>query len=115
MMRCLPDPAERFETSLFQRVARAVEAREVSADLLAELHAEIAAARARPPEERDALALMELGERAKLPVGQLTELLAALEAQSTVARERFLRRFVEGWLVHQGGAHEADHHGGDDG
>ena len=58
---------------------------------------------------------MELAERVNLPVDRLTELLATLEAQPTVTRERFLRRFVEAWLMHQREAYEADHHGGDDG
>ena len=75
----------------------------------------IAETRARRPEDRHALALMELAERVNLPMDHLTELLAALQAQPTVARERFLRRFVEAWLVHQREAYEADHHGGDDG
>ncbi len=106
---------EPFETWLLHRVAEAVEAGEVSADLLAELHAEIAEARERPPEERHALALMELADRVNLPVDRLTELLATLEAQPTATRELVLRRFVEAWLMHQREAYEADHHGGDDG
>ena len=75
----------------------------------------MAEAHTRPPEAQDALALMELAERVNLPMDHLTELLAALQAQPTVARERFLRRFVEAWLVHQREAYEADYHGGDDG
>ena len=98
-----------------RRVAEAVESAEVSADLLTELHAAIAEARARPPGARDALALMELPEPFHLPVDHLTQLLAALQAQPTVARERFLRQFVEAWLVNQREAYDAEHHGGDDG
>jgi hypothetical protein len=113
--RSTSDPAEPFETWLLHRVAEAVEGGEVSADLLTELHAEIAETRARPPEERYALALMELAERVQLPVDRLTELLATLEAQPTVTRELVLRRLVEAWLAHQREAYEADHHGGDDG
>ena len=56
----MPDPAEAFETWLLQRVARAVEAGEVSADLLTELQAEIAEAQRQPPNERHALAVQEL-------------------------------------------------------
>ena len=107
--------AEPFETWLLHRVAEAIEAGEVSANLLTDLHAAIAEARARPAEAQGALAIMELAERINLSVDQLTELLAALQAQPTVARERFLRRFVEAWLVHQREAYEADYHGGDDG
>jgi hypothetical protein len=86
----IPDPAEPFETWLLRRVAEAVEGGEVSADLLAEIHTEMAETRGRSPDERHALALMELAERV-------------------------LRRFVEAWLVHQREAYEADHRRGDDG
>ena len=111
----MPDPAEPFETWLLHRVAEAVEGREVSADLLTDVHAAIAEARARPPEARDALALMELAERVNLPVDERTELLATLQGQPTVVRERFLRRFVEAWLVQQREAYDAEQHGGKDG
>ena len=110
-----PDPADGFETWLLHRVADAVEGDEVSADLLTELHAAVAETLAQPPEAQDALALMELAERVHLPVDHLTQLLAALQAQPTVARERFLRQFVEAWLVNQREAYDAEHHGGDDG
>lgn len=89
-----PDPADGFATWLLHRVAQAVEAGEVSADLLTELRTEIAKARERPPEERSAPALMELAERLSLTVDRLTELLTALEAQPTAVRELVLRRFV---------------------
>ena len=68
MTHNMPDPAESFETWLLRRIADAVEAREVSADLLAEIHAEIAEARERPPDTRDTLALMELADRVNLPL-----------------------------------------------
>ncbi|RPI09143.1 MAG: hypothetical protein EHM71_06710 [Zetaproteobacteria bacterium] len=45
----------------------------------------------------------------------LTDLLATLEAQPTAVRERFLRRVVEAWLVHQREAYDAEQHGGADG
>jgi hypothetical protein len=106
--------AEPFEAWLLHRVAEAVEGNEVSATLLTDLHTAIAEARARPPEARDALALMELAERVNLPVDHLTELLATPEAQPTAVRERFLRQFVEAWLVHQREAYEAGHGGNDD-
>jgi hypothetical protein len=113
--RSVPDPAAPFETWLLHRVAEAVEGNEVSADLLTDLHAAMAEVRARPPEARDALALMDLAERVKLPVDHLTELLATLQAKPTVVRERFLRQFVEAWLVQQREVYDADYHGGDDG
>ena len=87
--------AQPFEPWLLRRVAEAVENREVSATLLTDLHAAMAEAYAQPPEAREALALMDLAERVNLPVDQLTELLATLQAQPIVVRERFLRRFVE--------------------
>jgi len=58
---------------------------------------------------------MELADRVQLPVDRLTELLATLEAQPTVTRERVLRRFVEAWLMHQREAYEAEQHGGGNG
>jgi len=88
----LPDPAEPFETWLLHRVAEAVEGNEVSTTLLTDPHEAIAEVRARPPEARDARALMDLAERVNLPVDDLTELLATLQAQPTAVRERFLRR-----------------------
>ncbi len=111
----MADPVEPFESWLLHRVAEAVENREVSADLLTELHEAIAEARARPPEARDSLALMELAERVNIPVDELTDLLETLEAQPIEARERFLRGIVEAWLVQQREAYDAEQHGGDDG
>jgi hypothetical protein len=58
---------------------------------------------------------MDLAERVNLPVDHLTELLATLQAQPTVVRERFLRRFVEAWLMQQRELYDADQHGGNDG
>ena len=111
----MSDPAEPFETWLLHRVAEAVEGDEVSGDLLTDLHAAIAESQARPPEAQDALALMELAERVNLSVDHLTELLATLDAQPSGTGERFFRRFVEAWLVHQREAYDVEHHGGDDG
>lgn len=114
MSETVPDRTESFETWLLHRVAEAVEGNEVSATLLTDLHAAIAEVRARPPEARDTLALMELTERVNLPVDYLTELLAMLHAHPMGVRERFLRRFVEAWLVHQREAYDAEQHGGND-
>ena len=111
----VPDPAAPFESWLLHRVAEAVEGNEVSAALLTDLHAAIAEVRARPPESRDALALMDLAERVNLPVDHITELLATLQAQPTEARERFLRRFVKAWLVQQREAYDTEHQGGENG
>jgi hypothetical protein len=110
--RSTPDPTEPFEAWLLHRVADAVEAEEVSSDLLTELHAAIVETQGRPPEDRHALALMELAERVHLPVDRLTEHLANLEAQPRSTRERLLRRFVEAWLMHQREAYEQENQGG---
>ena len=99
MAHPMRDPTEPFETWLLRRVAEAIEGNEeVSANLLTELRTALAEVRARPPEARDSLALMELAERVNLPADHLAELLAALEAQPAVARERFLHRLLRrGW------------------
>jgi hypothetical protein len=60
------------------------------------------------------LAVRDRAERFDLPVDRLTELLATLEAQPTLTRELFLRRFVEAWLAQQREEHQAGHDGGDD-
>ena len=111
----MSDPADTFETWLLHRVAEAVEGAEVSAELLTELHAVLAEVRARPPEAREALAFIDLVERANLPVDDVTELRAFLREQPPVAREQFLRRFVEAWLVQQREDYYAEQHGGEDG
>ena len=56
----------------------------MSADLLTDLHGEIADAHEWPPENRHVVAIQELAERFSLPVDQLKALLAALEAQPSV-------------------------------
>jgi hypothetical protein len=110
--RSTPEPTDAFETWLLHRVAQAVEAGEVSATLLTDLQGGIAEAHEGPPEDRHALAIQELAERVHLPVDRLTELLANLEAQPRITRERLLRRFVEAWLMHQREAYEREQQGG---
>jgi hypothetical protein len=110
----MPDPTEPFESWLLHRVAEAVEGAEVPATLLTDLHTAMAEVRARPPETRDTLALMELAERVNISVDELTDLLAILEARPVEAQERFLRRFVEAWLMQQREAYKADDDGGND-
>jgi len=82
-------PIERW---LLQRVAHAVEAGEVSANLLTELQVGIAEAGERPPDERHSVAVQELADRFGLRMDQLKELLAGLEAQPHVTRELLSRR-----------------------
>jgi hypothetical protein len=67
-----------FEAWLLHRVAQAVEAGEVSAELLTDLQAEIAEARERPPDARHAVAIQELAERFDLTVNQFKALLATV-------------------------------------
>lgn len=105
------DPADAFEAWFRHRLAEAVEGGEISADLLTGLHAVLEEIRNRPPQARDALALMELAERVYLPADHLAELLTSLQAQPSGARERFLRRFVEAWLVRQRELYDADRSG----
>lgn len=104
----MPDPTDPFETWMLHRVAEAVEGREVSVTLLTDLHTAITEVHARPPEARDGPALMDLAERVHISVDELTDLLATLEAQPIEARERFLRGFVEAWLVQQREAYDAE-------
>ena len=97
----MPDLAEPFETWLLHRVAQAVEAREVSADLLTELQAEMERVRDLPQEEGQALAVQEIAERWGVPVKRFEHLLAAFEAQPTVARHLLLRRLATPGLAGQ--------------
>ena len=93
---------EAFEAWLLHRVAEAVEAGEVSANILAELRTEAERAREVPQEEGHALAVQAIAEQLGLPVDQVDKLLGALEAQPTVPRELLMRRSVETWLRGQG-------------
>ena len=90
---------EAFDSWLLHRVAQAVEAGEVSADLLTELLAELKAARDLPKEEGDTLAVQDLAERLSLPVDHAEKMLGALEAQPTVPRHLLVRRLVGAGLA----------------
>jgi hypothetical protein len=109
--RSVSDPTDAFETWLLQRVAHAVEAGEVSADLLTDLQAEIATAHGRPPENRHAVAIQQLAERFDLSVDRLKELPAGLEAQPSVTRELLLRWVVEAWFGRQREEYVRKEHG----
>ena len=93
------EPKDDFETWLLRRAAQAVEAGEVSADLMAELRIEMERARELPQEEGHALAVQGIAKRLGLRVDQAEAMLAALEAQPTVTQELLLREFVEAWLA----------------
>ncbi len=102
----MPDPTEPFEPWLLRRVAHAVEAGEVSTDLVAELGSEMERARELPQEEGHALAVQDIAERLGLPAGYAERMLGALEVQPTVTRELLLRRIVEAWLEGQRTAYD---------
>src|SRR5512143_976375 len=101
MEREVSDLPGAFETWLLRRVAEAVEAGKVSADLLAELRTEVEGARELPQEEGHALAVQDVAKTLSLPVDQAENMLEALEAKPTVAREVVQRRIVEAWLAGQ--------------
>ena len=97
-----PNTIDSFESWLLHRVAQAVEAGEVSADLLAELRAEMERARELLQEEGRALAVQDIAERLGLPTGQTKKMLATLEAQSRARGDLLLRHIVEERLRNQG-------------
>ena len=107
----MPDPLETFEPWLLHRVAQAVEAGEVSADLLTELRAEIDAARERPQEEGHAAAIQHVADLAGVPEEEAAKSLAAIEAQPSVTRELLMRRIAEAWLEGQRKAYRARREG----
>ncbi len=96
------EPIEAFESWLLRRVAQAVEAGEVPADLLGELSAEVQAARERPEAEGHAAAIRQIAECAGVKEQKAAEVLATIESQPTVTRELMMRRIAEAWLEAQG-------------
>jgi hypothetical protein len=96
-----PKPLADFESWLLHRVAQAVEAGEVPADLLTELQAELDAAQEKPQEESHADAIQHIADLARVPEEEAAQTLAAIEAQPSVTRELLMRQFVEAWLAGQ--------------
>ena len=94
----MPEPIEAFEVWLIRRVARAVEAGDVSADLLTDLEAEFATARETPQEQGHAEAVQYIAKRLEIPPGRAKEMLATIEGQSRTTRELLMRRIGEIWL-----------------
>ncbi len=82
-----PELMDAFETWLIRLVAQAVEAGEVSADLLAELHAKFKASREKPAERSHAEAVLDITVELQMPPEQVEAGLAAIEAQPRVVRE----------------------------
>lgn len=99
--RSLPEPMKSFETWFLGRVAQAVHAGEVAANLLMKLQAEFATARATPQEAGRAIAIREIAEIAGIDQKRAAETLAAIEAQPTAAQEKLMRRIAEAWLEGQ--------------
>ncbi len=92
------EPLDRFESWLLRRVAHAVEAGEVSSDLLTDLRDECEAARERPPEVGMAEAVHTFAEIVRVSHEQAEAMLASLKAEPSMMREIVLRRVAEAWL-----------------
>ena len=97
----VPEPVEPFESWLRRRVAHAVEAGDVPAELLADLQAEFEASRAKPLEQSQAEAVQDIAVELQMPIEKVEAGLAALEAQPRVIREVVLRQIAEKWLEAQ--------------
>lgn len=95
------DPRESFRTWLLRPVAQALEAGDRPADLLADLQAEIEAAKERPQNEGHAAAIRQMADLAGVDPENAAEVLATMEAQPSVTRELLLRRIAEAWLAGQ--------------
>jgi hypothetical protein len=96
-----PEPLEDFEVWLLRRVAQAVEAGEVPASLLAELQAEIQAAKGRPQAEGHAAAILQIADLAEVDRERAAEVLASIETKPRITRELLMRRIAEAWLQGQ--------------
>ena len=83
------------ESWLLSRVAQAIEAGEVPADLLSELQAEFETSREKPPEQSQADAVQDIAIELQMPVEKVEAGLAALEVQPLVVREVLIRRIAE--------------------
>ncbi len=104
----MPEPLESFESWRLRHVAQAVEAEEVSADLLTELHAEIAAVRVKPQEEGHAAAIQHIANLAGVPEEETAKTLDTIETQPPITRQLLMRRFVEAWLERQRKEHHSE-------
>ncbi len=84
-----------------RRVAQAVEAGEVTAGLLAELHVGFGASREKTQDQSHAEAVLDIAAELRMPIEKVEAGLAALEAQSRVNREVVMRRIALAWLEGQ--------------
>ncbi len=94
----MSDHLHGFGTWLLRRVAQAVEAGDVPANLLAELKAELEASRARPRAQSHADAVRDIAVELQMPIEKVEAGLAALEGRPLVTRELLMRRLAEAWL-----------------
>ncbi len=94
----IPEPMDGFESWLLRRVAQAVEAGKVSADLLTELQGEFEAAREQSPGEGEAAAVRQIAEIVGISEERAAKALSAIEAGTPVTRQRLLRAIAEAWL-----------------
>jgi hypothetical protein len=94
----MAEPLEDFEAWLLHRVAQAVEAAEVSADLLVELQAVIESAREAPQEASEAAAIHQVAELVGISEEKAARALSAIETHTTRVRHRLLRGIAEAWL-----------------
>ena len=99
----MPDSFETFGPWLLRRVAQAIEAGEVSVDLLTELYAQCEAAHNRPQEESHQAAILHIADVAGATEEEARKTLEGIEALPTVTRELLMQRFVEAWLEGQRG------------
>lgn len=94
-------PMEAFETWLLRRVGRAVEAGDVSANLLNELITEVQVSRDKSQRESHTAAVQNIASEVGLSSEEVETGLAALEAKPRVIREAMMRRVASAWLEAQ--------------
>ena len=107
----MQNPMETFEFWLLHRVAEAVEAGEISADLLIDLRREMERPTKRSQEKGHALAVGELAERLSIPMDRMEEMRAALEALPAATRTLLVRRLAAAWLAGKRGQSQAEEGG----
>jgi hypothetical protein len=96
-----PDSPEGFEAWLLRRVAQAVEAGDVSGDLLTALQTELEAAQESSLEEAHTDAVQYLANLMGVTEEKARSTIEAIDTQPTAVREFLLRRFVEAWIERQ--------------
>jgi len=90
-----------FERWLLRRSAQAVEADQLSGELLTELQAEFEAARYTPQESVQAKAIRDIGMILGVSQEQAEKILASLQAQPRLVRQVLMRCIAEAWLAGQ--------------